>query len=240
MRLLTGLAVLLCLFIIPEEAAAMHIMEGFLPMGWAGFWSIIMLPFLILGIRYINRLVKENPKTILLVAFAGAFTFVMSALKLPSITGSSSHATGMGLGTILFGPTIMVVIGLIVLVFQAVLLAHGGLTTLGANVFSMAIVGPFVTYGFYIVLKKLGAPRWASIFFGAAIGSFATYMVTALQLALAHPSEVGGIYASWIKFVGVFGLTQIPISIIEGILTVMVLNLLYTYSKQEIEGLNIS
>jgi len=237
MNILTGLVILLWLLITPTDAAAMHIMEGFLPIQWAGFWSIVTLPFLIIGVRHISKIVKENPKAILLIAFAGAFTFVLSALKLPSITGSSSHATGVGLGAILFGPAIMVVIGLIVLLFQAILLAHGGITTLGANVFSMAIIGPFVTYGVYILLKRLGVPRGVSVF---SVGSFATYMVTAFQLALAHPSEVGGFYASWIKFVGVFGVTQIPISIIEGILTVMVINLLYVYSKQEIEGLNLS
>ena len=75
----------------------------------------------------------------------GAFAFVLSALKIPSITGSCSHPTGVGLGAILFGPMTMAVLGLIVLLFQALLLAHGGLTTLGANTFSMAIAGPIVS-----------------------------------------------------------------------------------------------
>ena len=66
--------------------------------------------------------------------------FVISSLKIPSVTGSCSHMTGTGLGAILFGPTAAGVLGLIVLLFQAILLAHGGLTTLGANTFSMAIV----------------------------------------------------------------------------------------------------
>ena len=67
---------------------------------------------------------------------------MLSALKIPSVTGSCSHPTGTGLGAVLFGPGVMTVLGTIVLLFQALLLAHGGLTTLGANVFSMAIVGP--------------------------------------------------------------------------------------------------
>jgi cobalamin biosynthesis protein CbiM len=33
-----------------------------------------------------------------------------------------------------------------VLLFQALLLAHGGLTTLGANGMSMAVIGPVVGY----------------------------------------------------------------------------------------------
>ena len=50
---------------------------------------------------------------------------------MPSITGSSSHPTGVAVGTYLFGPEAMPALALITLVFQALLLAHGGLTTLG-------------------------------------------------------------------------------------------------------------
>ncbi len=217
----------------------MHIMEGFLPVKWAAFWFLAALPFLFISIRAINRFVQDNPKTLLLLGFVGAFTFVLSALKLPSLTGSCSHPTGMGLGAILFGPAVMVVIAVIVLLFQALLLAHGGITTLGANVFSMGIVGPFVSYGIYIGCKKIGLNRSLSVFLAATLGSLATYVLTALEMALAHPAEVGGIYASLVKFSAIFAITQIPISIAEGILTVLVMNLLYTYSREDIRSLQL-
>lgn len=215
----------------------MHIMEGFLPIKWAGFWFLVALPFVWLSVRAINKLVQDNPKVLMLLGFAGAFTFVLSALKLPSVTGSCSHPTGMGLGAILFGPTVMVVIALIVLLFQALLLAHGGITTLGANVFSMGIVGPFVSYGIYILLKKAGVNRGISVFLAASLGSLATYIITAIELALAHPDAVGGVMASFVKFSAIFAVTQVPISIMEGILTVIVMNLLFTYSYDEINSL---
>ncbi|MCB6480775.1 energy-coupling factor ABC transporter permease, partial [Streptococcus parasanguinis] len=79
----------------------------------------------------------------------GAFIFILSSLKIPSVTGSSSHPTGVGLGTAMFGPSVISVLGTICLLFQALLLAHGGLTTLGANAFSMAVVGPFVGFAVY-------------------------------------------------------------------------------------------
>ena len=215
----------------------MHIMEGFLPLPWAVAWFVLMLPFLYLSIRKTRQLVAQNPRAMLLLAFAGAFTFVLSALKLPSVTGSCSHPTGVALGAILFGPAVMVLIGLIVLLFQALLLAHGGLTTLGANVMSMAIVGPLVTYGVYALLKKTRLPHWAAVLIGAALGSLATYCVTALQLALAYPGGPDGFYGALIKFIGIFAVTQVPIAIIEGILTVLVVDLLYAYNRQEVESL---
>ena len=101
------------------------------------------------SVRSTRKTVAEKRSSLLLLGAAGGFCFVLSALKLPSVTGSSSHPTGIGLGAVLFGPWVMVLVGLIVLTFQALLLGHGGITTLGANAFSMAIVGSFVAYGVY-------------------------------------------------------------------------------------------
>jgi cobalt/nickel transport system permease protein len=122
---------------------AMHIMEGFLPVQWAVFWWVVSLPFLMVGLRSLTQITKQNPQLKPLLALAGAFTFVLSALKIPSVTGSCSHPTGTGLGAILFGPAVMSVLGGLVLLFQALLLAHGGLTTLGANLFSMLMILDF-------------------------------------------------------------------------------------------------
>lgn len=229
-----------CVFMIfPKEAYAMHIAEGFLPMSWAAFWWVIMLPFLFMGLRSINKTVKDNVNLKMLLAMSGAFVFVLSALKIPSVAGSSSHPTGVGLGTILFGPTAMSVLGVIVLIFQAILLAHGGLTTLGANTFSMAIVGPFVSYGTYKLFKRLGASKGVAVFMAAALGDLMTYITTSIQLALAFPSTQGGVFASALKFMGIFAVTQIPLAISEGLLTTLVFNLLTSYSGKELKQLAI-
>ena len=124
-----------------ENVSAMHIMEGYLPLNYCVLWGVLCIPFLVAGVLSIKKIVDQNRKTLLILVMMGAYAFVLSALKIPSVTGSSSHPTGTGLGAILFGPTAMCVIGIIVLLFQAILLAHGGLTTLGANTFSMAIAG---------------------------------------------------------------------------------------------------
>ncbi|WP_291300172.1 energy-coupling factor ABC transporter permease [Desulfosporosinus sp. BICA1-9] len=221
--------------LFPDNAYAMHIMEGFLPFNWAAFWWIAMIPFVIAGVRSIKKTVTLYPNLKMLLGMAGAFAFVLSALKIPSVTGSSSHPTGVGLGTILFGPTAMTVLGMIVLIFQALLLAHGGITTLGANTFSMGIVGPFVSYGIYKGLKKLGAPQWLSIFMAATLGNLMTYVTTSIQLGLAFPAASGGVTAAILKFMGIFAFTQVPLAISEGLLTVMVFNILTAYSQKELQ-----
>lgn len=229
-----------CLYLLvnePESAYAMHIMEGFLPFWWAIIWWIIFLPFFILGIRSLIKITKKNPEMKLLLGLSGAFAFVLSALKIPSVTGSSSHPTGTGLGAILFGPFVMSVLGSLVLLFQALLLAHGGLTTLGANAFSMAVVGPFIAYGVYRSLVKVGAgQRWA-VFVAASLANLSTYVVTSLQLALSFPAEAGGVMASFLKFGSIFAVTQIPLAISEGLLTVLVINWLQSYNRKDLEKL---
>lgn len=221
-----------------KPAYAMHIMEGFLPLEWAVFWSCVSLPFLLVGWRSLTVITRQNPELKLLLALAGAFSFVLSALKIPSVTGSSSHPTGIGLGAILFTPGVMTVLGTLVLLFQALLLAHGGLTTLGANVFSMAIVGPWVAYTMYYYTKDTKREK-LGIFLASALANVATYLVTSLQLAWAFPAENGGFIASFSKFAAIFALTQIPLAISEGLLTVLVWNWLQSYAQTELQTLKL-
>nr|WP_330398028.1 energy-coupling factor ABC transporter permease [Lachnoclostridium sp. An118] len=217
------------------EANAMHIMEGYLPGGFCIAWGVLCLPFVLAGFFSIRRTVQENRKALILLAMSGAFIFVISSLKIPSVTGSCSHMTGTGLGAILFGPSCVSILGVIVLLFQAILLAHGGLTTLGANTFSMAIAGPFLAWGLYALLSRLRVNRRVSIFLAAALGDLFTYCVTSLQLALAYPSQQGGVAASALKFLGVFAPTQVPLAVIEGILTVVIVIALESYAQPELK-----
>ena len=210
-----ALALALC---VPQSAAAMHIAEGYLPAGACLFWGALCLPFVAWGLMKIRRLAQNQKSVLVILAMAGAYAFVLSALKIPSVvSGSSSHPTGTGLGTILFGPAPMAVLGLIVLVFQALLLAHGGLTTLGANTFSMAVAGPLVSWGVWRLCGVLHLNRRVAVFLAAALGDLFTYCVTSLQLALAHPSATGGVAGAAVEFLGVFALTQIPLAVIEGL-----------------------
>lgn len=218
----------------PGTAEAMHIMEGFLPVGWAVFWWAAFLPFFFLGVRKLTRMTRDNPELKLLLGLSGAFTFVLSALKMPSVTGSSSHPTGTGLGAVMLGPLPMSVTGSIVLLFQALLLAHGGITTLGANAFSMAVAGPFAGYAVYKLIMRLGEREKLAVFCAAAVADLMTYVVTSFQLAVAFPSADGGVLASMVKFGGIFAVTQIPLAVSEGLLTVLLWNWLKAYSPQEL------
>ena len=211
----------------------MHIAEGFLPPLHCALWFAASAPFVLHGARAVIRESQKSPENKLLLAAAGAFTFVLSAIKLPSVTGSSSHPTGTGLGAVLFKPPVMAFLGTVVLVFQALLLAHGGLTTLGANAFSMAIAGPWAGYGVYLLLRRVGPS--VAIFAAFAGADLATYCVTSLQLSLAYPDPVSGIVGSAAKFLTVFAVTQVPLALMEGFVGVLVFRFLTRVVAPELE-----
>lgn len=236
-KIIAIITVFVLTFGVTPIVNAMHIMEGYLPPKFCIMWGAICIPFLVAGYLSIKKTLSQNRKSITILAMTGAFVFVLSSLKIPSVTGSCSHMTGTGLGAILFGPATVSILGIIVLIFQAILLAHGGLTSLGANTFSMAIAGPLVSYGIYKLCQKMNVNKSVGVFLAAAIGDLFTYCVTSIQLALAYPSANGGVAASAAKFLAVFAPTQLPLAIIEGILTVVIVIGLETYAKSELAGI---
>ena len=229
-------AVFALTFGITPVANAMHIMEGYLPASYCIGWGVICIPFLISGFFSIKKTLAANARLLPLAAMAGAFIFVISSLKIPSVTGSCSHMTGTGLGAILSGPSAVSILGIIVLLFQAILLAHGGLTTLGANTFSMAVAGPFVSYGIYALCKKAKVNQKVSVFLAATLGDLCTYCVTAIQMALAHHADTT-VFGAMGKFLAVFAPTQLPLAVIEGILTVLIVTALESYAKPELRAI---
>ena len=218
----------------------MHIMEGFLPHPWWEVWMALSLPVVALGVYKMNKMIKENREILPLLAVCGAFVFVLSSLKMPSVTGSCSHPTGTGMGAILFGPGITAVLSAIVLIYQALFLAHGGLTTLGANIFSMGIAGPLIGYLIYRMATRLGLNMYLSVFLAAMLADWTTYVVTSMQLALAFPAASGGVVASFQAFMAIFAITQVPLAVVEGAVTALMFKYLVRLRGDILVKLNVA
>lgn len=75
--------------------------------------------------------------------------------------------------------------------------------------------------------------------FAGALADLATYVVTSAQLALAFPDAAGGFAASFVKFGAIFAITQIPLAISEGILTVLIFNALQINAEPELNSLGV-
>lgn len=191
-------------------------MEGYLPAEWCAVWFIIAIPFVLVGAKKIVEIIREHPDQKMIVALSGAFIFLLSSLKLPSVTGSSSHPTGTGLSAVLYGTCVTAVLGTIVLIFQALLLAHGGLTTLGANICSMGIFGPMIGFLAWMIARRLGANVPIGLAVAAFFSDLFTYVVTSFELTMAYHSA--GYMTAFVDFLTNFAVTQIPLSIVEAIL----------------------
>ncbi|MDV2989746.1 MAG: energy-coupling factor ABC transporter permease [Dehalogenimonas sp.] len=209
------------LFLAPKQISAMHIAEGLLPAAWAIGWYILALPFLIVGVRMISTRVKEDRRILPLLGLVGAVVFLISIFPIPvPVAGTSSHPCGTPLGAILLGPFISTVLGAIALLFQALFLSHGGLSTLGANIISMAVVGSFVGFGVFWLTRRFGASLFLAAFAAGIIGDWATYTMTSLELASGL--SVGNFGELWRTLIIGYAPTQLPLGVIEGLFTAAV------------------
>jgi cobalt/nickel transport system permease protein len=188
----------------------MHISEGLLPAAWAAGYVAATVPFLAKGVRDIKRQTIARPEIKPLYGLVGAAVFVISALPIPvPIAGTCAHPTGVGMAAILVRPFPAAVITAIVLAFQAILMGHGGITTWGANVFNMGILGAFAGYGVFAGLRRTGLPLWCSAGAAGAVSDLATYAGTAMSLALALHGEQP-VWTVWAVIAGAFVPTQLP------------------------------
>ncbi len=204
----------------PGTAAhAMHITEGILPAPWAILWFALSIPFIALGLRNLRVRSEREPHYKALVGLVGAAVFVISCMPIPVPTsGTCSHPCGTGIAAVLIGPSVTVVLASVALTLQALFLAHGGITTLGANVLSMGVAGSFVGYGIFIVAGRLGASWIVAAFLAGMLSDWATYAATALILALGlHGDAAFG--TMFLSIALAFVPTQLPLGILEGFIS---------------------
>ena len=126
------------------------------------------------------------------------------------------------------------------LIYQALFLAHGGLTTLGANIFSMGIAGPLIGYLVFVLAKRSGLNMYLSVFLAAMLADWTTYVVTSMQLALAFPAASGGVVASFQAFMAIFAITQVPLAVVEGAVTALMFKYLVRLRGDILVKLNVA
>lgn len=205
-----------------SPAFAMHIAEGILPFDWCLIWAFACAPFLMWGLKDLRRRSETVPQTKPLIGLVGAAVFVFSCMPVPVPTaGTCSHPTGIGLAAILIGPQLAVVITSVALLLQALFMAHGGLTTLGANIFSMGVIGGFMGFAAFAILRRLGSPRTVAAFGAGLVADWTTYLSTSIMLALGlhGDTSVGSMFTA---IAAAFVPTQLPLGIFEGVVTAWV------------------
>lgn len=221
------LLLITCHLSLVTEANAMHISEGILPFNWALFWSIVAVPFLAWGLYELKKRSSMDLSFKPLVGLMAAVVFIISCMPIPVPTaGTCSHPCGTGISGILVGPAISILISAVSLLIQALFLAHGGLTTWGANIISMGVMGSFAGFLTFRALRSMKVNMAISGFMAGLFADWATYLTTSVELASGIRGEAPFIPLFY-KILIAFIPTQLPLGILEGAMTAGMVVLLY-------------
>lgn len=221
-----------------SDVHAMHISEGILPFNWAALWSGLAVPFVAWGLYELKKKSSIDLSFKPLVGLMAAVVFIISCMPIPVPTaGTCSHPCGTGISGVLVGPAISILITSIALFIQALFLAHGGLSTWGADIVSMGVMGSFAGYITFKALRSIthfippfnkggNGGLAVSGFFAGLFADWATYITTSLELASGIRGDSPFAPLFW-KILVAFIPTQLPLGILEGAMTAGMVTLLY-------------
>jgi cobalt/nickel transport system permease protein len=210
-----------------DTAHAMHISEGILPFGWAALWFVVATPFVAWGLYRLRKLSSVDLSCKPLVGLMAAVVFIISCMPIPvPIAGTCSHPCGTGISGILVGPAISILITAVALLIQALFLAHGGLSTWGANIVSMGVIGSFAGFLAFKTLRSFRLNMAVSGFFAGVLADWATYLTTSAELASGIRGDSPFMPLFW-KIILAFVPAQLPLGILEGAMTAGMVVLLY-------------
>ncbi len=160
----------------------MHIPDGFIDGTTALTTGAVALGAVSFAVR--RESAKLGERAVPLLGVSAAFIFAAQMVNFPVAGGTSGHLLGAMLVASLLGPWAAVVVLTVVLVVQALGMADGGVTALGANVSNMAVVGGLGAYLLFATLRRL-LPRSPSAYFLAlAVASWTSVVLAAAAASL--------------------------------------------------------
>lgn len=160
----------------------MHIPDGFLAPAVYAPLFVAEVGLLYYAFKKTVNLVSDD-SVMPFLASISAFSFVIMMFNIPIPGGTSGHATGVAILTILFGPWVAMFSLSVVLLLQAVLFGDGGILAFGANALSMGFVGAFSAHFAMKFVSKFASDKvaWFASGYASAVVSSA---VIALLLGI--------------------------------------------------------
>jgi cobalt/nickel transport system permease protein len=160
----------------------MHIPDGYLSPSTCAGLAAAAAPFWYVALKRVKSVL--HARLIPLISLFAAFSFVIMMFNLPLPGGTTGHAVGMGVASIVLGPWASILAISIALTIQAVFFGDGGITALGANCFNMAIVGSLVGYATYRLVAWRSGLRSARRVVAAGLAGYTAINVAALCAAI--------------------------------------------------------
>jgi len=156
----------------------MHIPDGYLSPATCAALYAGSAPFWYVALRRLKR--QLTTKLIPLLSVFAAFSFVVMMFNLPLPGGTTGHAVGVSIASIVLGPWASMLAISIALFIQAVFFGDGGITAFGANCFNMAIAGSLVAYFTYRAISGHSAIVSRRRVIAAGISGYVSINVAAL------------------------------------------------------------
>lgn len=166
----------------------MHIPDGFIDVPTSIAFAGIAATGVALSLKGAKLSLDE--KTAPLAGLTATFIFAVQMLNFPVAAGTSGHLLGGALAAILVGPWAASLALTVVLVMQSLLFADGGLTALGLNVFNMSLIGVWVGYASFILIKKILPKNRSSISVAAFLAGLISVPAAAAGFVLQY--AIGG------------------------------------------------
>jgi cobalt/nickel transport system permease protein len=160
----------------------MHIPDGYLSPATCAVMYTGAAPFWYVALRRVRKAL--HTRLVPRLSLFAAFSFVIMMFNLPLPGGTTGHAVGIGIATVVLGPWAAMLAVSIAIVIQALFFGDGGVTAIGANCFNMAIVGALVSYAVYRLLSgrsPIDSPRRVM---AAGLAGYAAINVSALLAAI--------------------------------------------------------
>lgn len=161
----------------------MHIPDGYLSPLTAIPFAALMIPVWGVAVKKVQTTLKKREVPVLAIGAAFSFTIMMFNLPIPG--GSSAHAVGAVLLAILLGPWAASIGVSVALIIQALIFGDGGVLSIGANCFNMAVVMPWVGYWIYQLIKgeadSLSTRAIVAAFIAGYLGLNAAAFITSLE-----------------------------------------------------------
>ena len=194
----------------------MHIPDGFIDIPTSAAFAAISAVGVGACLKGATRSLDE--KTAPLAGLTATFIFAVQMLNFPVAAGTSGHLFGSVLAAVLVGPYVATLALSVVLLLQALLFADGGLTAAGLNVFNLSIIGVWVGYGVFLLVKKILPKNKASITTAAAIAGFISVPAAVVGFILQYALGANSTFSLTAVFTGMMG-THLLIGIGEAVIT---------------------
>jgi cobalamin biosynthesis protein CbiM len=196
----------------------MHIPDGFIDLRTSAAFAAVSAVAVAGAVKGARKQLSEQSAP--LAGLTAVFIFAVQMLNFPVAAGTSGHLIGAALAMVLVGPYAATLALVVVLIIQAFLFADGGLTALGLSVFNMAVLSVWVSFGTFVILKKILPKTKTFLVFATFVSALISVPAEALGFVAQYALGANATFSVGTVLNAMVG-THIIIGIGEAVITAL-------------------